>query len=233
MASLAGGEGPRGHHAPPHSVEAVAPTDLNVTATELADWLLLITQMLKSNIVTVGDTEEIRATIRRLQELGRGQASVAGFSELSAQLLREASDRQAHLDCELKGLQASLRELEAFLKWLQEAETTVNAEIDAHNDIYRSVEANKSKMVKALGSSEEAVFLQHRLDDMNQRWSDLKAKSANIRAHLEASAERWSRLLGLLEELWRWICAKDDDLAKQMPIGGDVPTLLQQQNHCT
>ncbi|CAL8317063.1 unnamed protein product [Merluccius merluccius] len=398
MASLAG-ESPR-HQTPPHSVDTVAPTDLNVTATELADWLLLITQMLKSNIVTVGDTEEIRATIRRLQvtksdleqrhpqlediftlaqniknktsnldvrtsiteklervrsqwdgtqhgvearlrqldnmighsdqweeqrlevasvigqnegrfhsmlqqsresltkqltdnkaflqDLGRGQASVASFNELSAQLLREysiddtrrikeaadkhnaawnginnrASDRQAQLDCELKGLQASLRELEAFLKWLQEAETTVNvladasqreelsqdsahlkelraqlediqAEIDAHNDIYRSVEGNKSKMVKALGSSEEAVFLQHRLDDMNQRWSDLKAKSANIRAHLEASAERWSRLLGLLEELWRWICAKDEDLAKQMPIGGDVPTLLQQQNHCT
>lgn len=53
------------------------------------------------------------------------------------------------------------------------------------------------------------------------------------RAHLEASAERWSRLLGLLEELWRWICLKDEDLAKQMPIGGDVPTLLQQQNYCT
>nr|XP_020444880.1 utrophin isoform X3 [Monopterus albus]XP_020444884.1 utrophin isoform X3 [Monopterus albus] len=108
----------------------------------------------------------------------------------------------------------------------------IQAEIDAHNDIYKSVDGNKSKMVKALGSSEEAVFLQHRLDDMNQRWSDLKAKSANIRAHLEASAERWSRLLGLLEELWRWICMKDEELAKQMPIGGDVPTLLQQQNHC-
>uniref|UniRef100_A0A3P9N770 Utrophin n=1 Tax=Poecilia reticulata TaxID=8081 RepID=A0A3P9N770_POERE len=106
-------------------------------------------------------------------------------------------------------------------------------EIDAHNDIYKSVDGNKSKMVKALGNSEEAVFLQHRLDDMNQRWSDLKAKSANIRAHLEASAERWSRLLGLLEELWRWICTKDEELAKQMPVGGDVPTLLQQQNHCT
>lgn len=53
------------------------------------------------------------------------------------------------------------------------------------------------------------------------------------RAHLEASAERWSRLLGLLEELWRWICMKDEELAKQMPIGGDVPTLLQQQNYCT
>lgn len=53
------------------------------------------------------------------------------------------------------------------------------------------------------------------------------------RAHLEASAERWSRLLGLLEELWRWICSKDEELAKQMPLGGDVPTLLQQQNYCT
>ena len=58
----------------------------------------------------------------------------------------------------------------------------IQAEIDAHNDIYRSVEGNKSKMVKALGSSEEAVFLQHRLDDMNHRWSDLKTKSANIRS---------------------------------------------------
>lgn len=37
-----------------------------------------------------------------------------------------ASDRHALLDSELKGLQMSLKELETFLKWLQEAETTVN-----------------------------------------------------------------------------------------------------------
>uniref|UniRef100_A0A8C8J2M2 Utrophin n=1 Tax=Oncorhynchus tshawytscha TaxID=74940 RepID=A0A8C8J2M2_ONCTS len=109
---------------------------------------------------------------------------------------------------------------------------TLGMKIDAHNDIYKSVDGNKPKMVKSLGTSEEAVFLQHRLDDMNQRWSDLKTKSANIRAHLEASAERWSRLQSLLEELWRWICLKEKELAKQMPIGGDVPTLLQQHNHC-
>lgn len=58
----------------------------------------------------------------------------------------------------------------------------IQAEIDSHNDIFKSVDGNKSKMVKALGGSEEAVFLQHRLDDMNQRWSDLKAKSASIRS---------------------------------------------------
>lgn len=46
-------------------------------------------------------------------------------------LIDRASDRQAQLDCELKSLQTSLRELEAFLKWLQEAETTVNVLADA------------------------------------------------------------------------------------------------------
>lgn len=55
------------HHLTPHTPDTVAPTDLNETATELSDWLLLITQMLKSNIVTVGDTEEIRTTMGRLQ----------------------------------------------------------------------------------------------------------------------------------------------------------------------
>lgn len=55
------------HHQTPHTPDTVAPTDLNETATELADWLVLITQMLKSNIVTVGDTQEIRTTMGRLQ----------------------------------------------------------------------------------------------------------------------------------------------------------------------
>lgn len=55
------------HHQTPRTTDAVAPTDLNKTATELSDWLVLITQMLKSNIVTVGDIEEIRTTVGRLQ----------------------------------------------------------------------------------------------------------------------------------------------------------------------
>lgn len=46
-------------------------------------------------------------------------------------MIGRASDRHAQLDSELKGLQMSLRELESFLKWLQEAETTVNVLADA------------------------------------------------------------------------------------------------------
>lgn len=56
-----------------HSSELVGPTDLNQTATELADWLLLIHQMLKSNIVTVGDKDEIHTTISRLQVRKRAE----------------------------------------------------------------------------------------------------------------------------------------------------------------
>lgn len=42
-----------------------------------------------------------------------------------------ANDRHTQLDSDLKGVQVSLRELESFLKWLQEAETTVNVLADA------------------------------------------------------------------------------------------------------
>ncbi|XP_032538252.1 utrophin isoform X2 [Chiroxiphia lanceolata] len=381
------------------ALELSAPADLDKTRSELADWLVLIDQMLKSNIVTVGNTEEINRTIARMkitnadmdhrrpqldsvftlaqnlknktssadmrteitermeklknqwdstqhgverrqqqlkhmladsmqwheqrqemehlmeqceirlrmllqaskemlarqisenkllvQDLHRGDITVAAFNDLSNKLLREyrdddsrkvkettdqmnacwvnlnqrAVDRQNFLETELKTLQASHKDLESFLKWLQEAETTVNvladasqrentaqdstcirelrkqmqdiqAEIDAHNDIFKSIDGNRQKMVKALGNSEEAALLQHRLDDMNQRWNDLKAKSANIRAHLEASAEKWNRLLTSLEELIKWLNVKDEELKKQMPVGGDVPTLQQQYDHC-
>ncbi|KAJ8355724.1 hypothetical protein SKAU_G00185180 [Synaphobranchus kaupii] len=266
MASLMSAD-PR--HQTPGGPDLVGPTDLNETATELGDWLLLIDQMLKSNIVTVGDVDEIRTISGRLQvtksdleqrhtqleaiftlaqniknktsnldvrtsiteklekvrcqwdntqhgvearllqldhmithsnqweeqrrevnaligqsearlhnlqlltrdpltkqlsdgkvfvqDLSKGQATVASFNELSAQLLQEyeaddtrkikevtdthtmawnavnnrARDRQACLDADLKALQASLKELEGFLKWLQEAETTVNVLADA------------------------------------------------------------------------------------------------------
>ncbi|XP_064269688.1 utrophin isoform X3 [Passer domesticus] len=381
------------------TLELSAPADLDKTRTELADWLVLIDQMLKSNIVTVGNTEEINRTIARMkitnadmdhrhpqldsvftlaqnlknktsssdirteitekmeklknqwdntqhsvevrqqqlkhmladslqwheqrqemehlmeqceirlrvllqtpkemlakqiaeskllvQDLHRGDITVAAFNDLSNKLLREyrdddsrkvkettdqmntcwvnlnqrAVDRQNFLETEMRTVQASHKDLESFLKWLQEAETTVNvladaserentaqdsvyirelrkqmqdiqAEIDAHNDIFKSIDGNRQKMVKALGNSEEAALLQHRLDDMNQRWNDLKAKSANIRAHLEASAEKWNRLLTSLEELIKWLNAKDEELKKQMPVGGDVPTLQQQYDHC-
>lgn len=51
----------------PRPLEISVPADLDKTITELADWLVLIDQMLKSNIVTVGDIEEINKTVSRMK----------------------------------------------------------------------------------------------------------------------------------------------------------------------
>lgn len=51
----------------PRTSEISVPADLDKTITELADWLVLIDQMLKSNIVTVGDIEEINKTVSRMK----------------------------------------------------------------------------------------------------------------------------------------------------------------------
>ncbi|XP_053567811.1 utrophin isoform X2 [Bombina bombina] len=384
---------------PKLGIEFPASSDLDKTVTELGDWLFLIDQMLKSNIVTVGDADEIKNTIKRMkitkedmeqrhpqlesvftlaqnaknktssldirsaitdkseklknqwdstqhgvevrqqllqemltdsikwddqrkeiqnildqsdfrlytmtqasreplvkqltenkalvQDLHKGEIIMDTFNELSNKLLRDyksddtrkvketsdqlymtwvnlnkrAGDRQSALEKELKTVQALVKEHENFQKWIQEAEATVNvlmdasqregiqqdvtrlrqlkmqlqdiqAEIDAHNDIFKTIDGNRQKMVKALGSSEEAALLQHRLDDMNLRWNDLKAKSSNIRTHLEASADKWNRLLKSLEDLLHWLDVRDDELKKQMPVGGDVPTVQQQNEFC-
>ncbi|KAK2114450.1 hypothetical protein P7K49_008716 [Saguinus oedipus] len=77
--------------------------------------------------------------------------------------------------------------------FLKDDEPDIQAEIDAHNDIFKSIDGNRQKMVKALGNSEEATMLQHRLDDMNQRWNDLKAKSASI-------SRAWLLLLQIIKK---------------------------------
>nr|XP_020142837.1 utrophin-like [Microcebus murinus] len=249
--------------------EISVPADLDKTITELADWLVLIDQMLKSNIVTVGDVEEINKTVSRmkitkadleqrhpqldyvftlaqnlknkasssdvrtaiteklekvknqwdstqhgvelrqqqledmiidslqwddhreeteelmrkyearlyilqqarrdpltkqisdnqilLQELGPGDGIVMAFDNVLQKLLEDygsddtrnvketteylktswinlkqsIADRQNALEAELRAVQASRRDLENFLKWIQEAETTVNVLADA------------------------------------------------------------------------------------------------------
>lgn len=67
---------------------------------------------------------------------------------LPPQSIGRANDRHAQLDAELKGLQTSLRELESFLKWLQEAETTVNVLADASQREDASQDSAHSKELR-------------------------------------------------------------------------------------
>ncbi|XP_054701264.1 dystrophin isoform X6 [Grus americana] len=171
---------------------------------------------------------------------------------------KRVCEREAALESALRMLQQFYLDLEKFLAWLTEAETTANvlqdathkektledaktvrellkqwqelqAEIDAHTDIFHNLDENGQKILRSLEGSEDAAVLQRRLDNMNLRWSELRKKSLNIRSHLEASTDQWKRLHLSLQELLAWLQLKEDELKQQAPIGGDLPT-VQKQN---
>ncbi|XP_077199085.1 dystrophin isoform X16 [Paroedura picta] len=175
-----------------------------------------------------------------------------------ANINKRVSDREAALEAALRLLQQFYLDLEKFLAWLTEAETTANVlqdathkerilddaqgvrdlmkqwqelqkEIETHTDIYHSLDENGQKILKSLEGSDDATLLQRRLDNMNFRWSELRKKSLSIRSHLEASSDQWRRLHLSLQELLAWLQLKEDELKRQAPIGGDLPT-VQKQN---
>ncbi|XP_078415979.1 dystrophin isoform X2 [Cetorhinus maximus] len=175
-----------------------------------------------------------------------------------AAINKRASEREAALEAALRLLQQFYLDLDKFRAWLTEAETTANvlqdvpykerlledtqlvreltkqwqdlqSEIDAHTDSYHNLDENGQKILKGLEGAEDGVLLQRRLDDMNFHWTELRKKSLNIRACLETSAEQWKRLHISLQDLLAWLNLKNDELTRQRPIGGDVPT-VQQQN---
>ncbi|XP_045154596.1 dystrophin isoform X2 [Echinops telfairi] len=171
---------------------------------------------------------------------------------------KRVSEREAALEELQRLLQRFPLDLEKFLAWLTEAETTANVlqdathkerlledsrgvrelmkqwqdlqeEIEAHTDIYHNLDENGQKIRRSLEGSDDAVLLQRRLDTMNFKWSELRKKSLNIRSHLEASSDQWKRLHLSLQELLVWLQLKEDELSRQAPIGGDFPA-VQKQN---
>ncbi|XP_063098873.1 dystrophin isoform X14 [Cavia porcellus] len=171
---------------------------------------------------------------------------------------KRVNEREAALEETHRLLKQFPLDLEKFLAWLTEAETTANVlqdathkerlledskgvrelmkqwqdlqgEIEAHTDIYHNLDENGQKILRSLEGSDEATLLQRRLDNMNFKWSELRKKSLNIRSHLEASSDQWKRLHLSLQELLVWLQLKDDELSRQAPIGGDFPA-VQKQN---
>ncbi|KAK0168745.1 hypothetical protein PV327_002516 [Microctonus hyperodae] len=150
------------------------------------------------------------------------------------------------------------RSLDKFLAWLSEAESSMEgleteadrlggrrdqgalrrpqhqlrdlqSEIETHRDVYASLNGAGRKLLGSLASQDDAVMLQRRLDEMNQRWHHLKAKSMAIRNRLESNTEHWNALLLSLRELSEWVIRKDTELTGLEPVRGDINALQKQQ----
>ena len=75
--------------------------------------------------------------------------------------------------------------------------------MEQHRDIYLALDSTGKKLVSGLDTQEDATLLHTRLEQMNQRWSYLKAKSIAIRYITLVIISVWlsSRCLLKLQDL--------------------------------
>ncbi|KAI4831419.1 hypothetical protein KUCAC02_000961, partial [Chaenocephalus aceratus] len=139
------------------------------------------------------------------------------------------SDREVAVEEALKLLQQFYLNLEKFLNWLTEAETTCNvlidatnkermqeqpdaarnllaqwkeleAEIDGHTEMYHSLDENGQRIVSSLRDSGDGALLQRRSGQHDAALNDLRNKTLSMRL-------------------------KSQQLEKEPPVGGDVPSV--------
>ncbi|XP_026331601.1 dystrophin, isoforms A/C/F/G/H [Hyposmocoma kahamanoa] len=197
----------------------------------------------KHQIELFGQLTQRLIAVYRNDDTSRIKRATENINHRYDELNNSIIGRGKALHSAVSSLQNFDRSLEKFVAWLSEAESLLDAaerdphllkdlqsEIETHRDVYASLTGTGRRLLSSLSSQEDAVMLQSRLDEMNQRWHHLKDKSMAIRNRLESNAEHWSALLLSLRELTEWVIRKETELNALAPARGDLPVLLKQQD---
>ncbi|XP_058463765.1 dystrophin, isoforms A/C/F/G/H isoform X3 [Malaya genurostris] len=153
------------------------------------------------------------------------------------------------LHAAVHSLQSFDRTLDKFLGWLSETESLcentesdidrnpncykdLKSEIESHRTVHDQLDSTGRKLLCSLTSQEDAVMLQSRLDEMNQRWHHLEGRSVAIRNRLESNSEHWNALLLSLRELTEWVIRKDTELTSLdlCPMKGNATNLQKRMD---
>ncbi|XP_022690548.1 uncharacterized protein LOC111261367 isoform X2 [Varroa jacobsoni] len=112
-----------------------------------------------------------------------------------------------------------------------EAPTELQREIDSQRDLHLTISDRGQSLIQGVTApSEEALLLKSRVDEMNARWDNLRLRIVSIRTRLENGADHWHQLMLSLRELVEWVVKKETELGAQPQIGGDVATIMRQQD---
>ncbi|KAL3212838.1 hypothetical protein MRX96_007875 [Rhipicephalus microplus] len=193
------------------------------------------------------------------EDPARLMAAVEGINQRFADLTVSVQNRGQALQSALGSMHQLEKALDRFLGWLAEAEATLDVleteadrygprddvhrscsfqdrirelqrEIDTQRDLHLTINERSSHVLQSMNRPDEAHHLHRKLDEMNSRWNNLRMRTVSLRNRLESNAEHWNQLLLSLRELTEWVIKKKEtELSAQPAIGGDVATIMKQQ----
>ncbi|KAF7254185.1 Utrophin [Varanus komodoensis] len=237
-------------------LEISAPADLDKTTTELADWLALIDQMLKSNIVTVGNSEEINRTIARMRitkedlehrhpqldsvfTLAQNLKNKTSSSDVRTAITEKLEKVKNQWDTTQHGVEVRQQQLRRMLsdsmKWddqkqemekligqyeihlraiLQSPQEKLTKQISENKMLIQELDKGDVKMSqfndlsnKLLQdySGDDTRKVKEIMDHLNTSWNNLKQRTCSRQNALEAELKAVHALLKDLESFLKWI----------------------------
>ncbi|KAK3089530.1 hypothetical protein FSP39_004327 [Pinctada imbricata] len=103
----------------------------------------------------------------------------------------------------------------------------LQTEVDSNKTTYDSLSSSGAQLAHTMVNS-NSEMLKNRLEEMNLGWTRLISKSMEIRGRLETNTDQGLHLVSTLQELIGWMVAKQQELVKQRPLGGDLEKLKSQ-----